>query len=137
MAVTREKVRFWIMDRTPADNDLLGDLEFTDEEIVTAMHHAAREYNSIPPFAYRIDPASMPDDTNLFFEAIAEILYRCRLHQLLRNQFKYEGGNVSVDETGPRIEGFKELIKMVSGWRETAAVLKRDIDTRRYYGQLG
>lgn len=137
MAVTVKTMRFWVADRTPDDNPLVGDLEFSDDDIVMAMQHAAREFNSIPPLAYRVDPARMPDDTNLFYEATAEILYRHKLHSLLRNDFKYQGGNVTVDETGSRIKGMQDLLKMVSGWRETAKELKLRIDTSRYYAQLG
>ena len=137
MAITVKSVRFWIADRTPADNPLLGDLEYTDEDIVTAMGHAAREFNSIPPVAYKVDPTRLPDDTNLFYEAIAEILYRQSLHKLMRNHFTYEGGNVKVDESGPRINGFQELLKLVSGWRQTAQELKHRINTPRFYARLG
>lgn len=135
--VTIDKVRFWISDRTPEDNLLLGDLEFTDSEIVTAMEHAAREFNSIPPVSWRVNHRRLPDDTNLFYEAIAEILYKHLLHRLLRNQFKYQAGNVQIDDVGVKIEGLKELIKMVSGWRATAQSIKLKNDTAGYFSTLG
>lgn len=137
MAITVKSVRFWICDRTPDDNLLLGDLEFTDEEIVTAMQHAAREFNAVPPLAYRVNPACMPTDTNVFYEAIAEILYRHRLHSLMRNDFKYEAGNVTVDEVGVRIKGLQDLLKMMGGWRDTAREIKLRVDTPQYYAALG
>lgn len=137
MAVTVNTVRFWIRDRSPDDNPLIGDLEFSDEEIVAALQHAAREFNSIPPLSYRVDPNRLPDDTNLFYEAAAEILYRHKLHGLMRNEFQYDGGNVKVDESGPRIKGMQELLKMVSGWRETAKQMKHRVDTPKFYTRLG
>lgn len=133
MAVTVDKVRFWISDRNPEDNPMLLDLEFTDEEIVQGMEHAAREYNSIPPVSWRVDARHLPDDTNLFYEAVAEIMYRHLLHRLMRNQYQYQAGNVQVDDVGQKIKGLQELIKMVGGWRQTAQSIKLKNDTRGYF----
>lgn len=135
--ITITSLRFWISDRTPDDNLLIGDLEFSDAEIQTAMEHAAREFNSIPPISWQVDPRRLPDDTNLFYEATAEILYRHVLHRLMRNNFKYQAGNVVVDDIGPRIEGLTKLISLVSGWRETAKNIKLKQDTRGYFSCLG
>ncbi len=136
MAVTLPKLRFWIADRSPSDNLLLGDLEFSDDELSAGLEHAAREFNSIPPVAWRVRPGALPDDTNLFYEAAAEMLYKQRLHKLLRNQLKYQAGNVQVDDIGPKIEGLKQLIQMVSGWRATAQSIKLKNDTARYFNRL-
>lgn len=133
MAVTVPKVRFWISDRSPEDNPLTGDLEFTDEEIYLGMEHAAREYNSIPPVSWRVDPRHLPDDTNMFFEATAEALYKTVLHRLQRNQFTYQAGNVQVDDVGQKIKGLKELIAMVGTWRQTAQSIKLKNDTAGYF----
>lgn len=137
MAVTIDKMRFWISDRSPDDNLLLGDLEFSDTEIMTGMEHAAREFNSIPPVSWRVDPTRLPDDTNLFYEATAEMLYKHLLHRLMRNQFKYQAGNVQVDDVGVKIENLQGLIKMVSSWRQTAQAIKLKNDTRGYFATLG
>lgn len=135
--ITVDKMRFWVADRSPSDNLLLGDLEFSDSELVAGMEHAAREFNSIPPVSWQVNPRRLPDDTNLFYEATAEMLYKQRLHSLLRNNFKYQAGNVAVDDVGLKIEGLKELIKMVSGWRATAQAIKLKNDTRGYFSALG
>ena len=134
--VTIPKLRFWIADRSAADNLLLGDLEFTDEELAAGMEHAAREFNSIPPVSYQVRANRLPDDTNMFYEAAAECLYKQRLHSLMRNNFKYQAGNVQVDDVGQKIEGLKQLIGMMAPWRETARNIKQKIDTSRYFGRL-
>jgi hypothetical protein len=139
--ITLSAMRFWIMDRTPADNPLEGDLMFTDEEILQAMAHAAREYNSIPPYIHRVDPRCLDDSTNLFFEATAEMLYKMKLHSLKRNAFEYSGGNVTVDEDNLRIKYLDELVKQLqagpTNWRQTAIALKTKIDTTNYYSTFG
>lgn len=139
--ITLSAMRFWIMDRTPADNPLEGDLMFTDEEITAAMVHAAREYNSLPPFIHRVDPRCLDDSTNLFFEATAEMLYKMKLHSLKRNAFEYSGGNVKVDADNLQIKFLDELVKDLqtgpTSWRNTAMQLKLKIDTTNYYSTFG
>jgi hypothetical protein len=65
------------------------------------------------------------------------MLYKQRLHGLMRNNFKYQAGNVQVDDVGAKIDGLKELIKSVAGWRATAQSIKLKNDTQRYFSTLG
>ncbi len=134
--LTVDKMRFWIMDRTPEDNPLEGDLFFKDLEYMTAMEHAARAFNSIPPFTTYANPSALPDNTEIFFEATAEMLYKMKLHSLQRNAFEYSGGNVAVDEDNTKIKGLKELIASVQGWREMATVLKTQINVSGFYSTV-
>jgi hypothetical protein len=139
--ITLASMRFWIMDRSPADNPLEGDLMFTDEEIAQAMGHAAREYNSVPPYVHRVDASCLDDSTNIFYEATAECLYKMLLHKLKRNAFEYKGGNVSVDEDNLKIKLLDGLVKDLqtgpTAWRATAQALKLKIDTSNYYRTFG
>ena len=134
-------MRFWIMDRSPSDNPLEGDLAFSDEEIAQAMAHAAREYNSIPPYVSRLDFSCLDDSTNLFYEATAEMLYKGLLHKLKRNAFDYSGGNVKVDEDNVKIKYLDELVKGLqqgpTSWRQTAIQIKLRIDTANYFTTFG
>jgi len=134
--LTVDKMRFWVMDRTPEDNPLEGDLFFQDLEYMTAMEHAARAFNSIPPFTAYVNPSALPDNTEIFFEATAEMLYKMKLHSLMRNAFEYNGGNVAVDEDNTKIKGLKDLIASVAGWRETAAILKTQINVSGFYSSI-
>jgi hypothetical protein len=125
------------MDRKPEDNPLEGDLFFTDAEYVEAMEHAGREFNSLPPFVMSVCPTQLPSDTNIFYEATAEILYKMKLHSLMRNAFEYQGGNVAVDEDNVKIKGLKELVVSVSGWRKAAQDLKTQVNLSGFYGTVG
>lgn len=125
------------MDRSPGDNLLEGDLFFTDEEYVEAMEHAARTFNSIPPFTLYADPMALSDHTEMFFEATAEMLYKMKLHSLQRNAFAYSGGNVAVDEDNVKIQGLQKLIEMVAGWRIMARDIKTQTNISGFYGSMG
>lgn len=134
--ITITDMRNWVMDRTPADNPLEGDLFFTDEEIVSAMKAAAREFNSVPPYVIFADPNQLDDSTNMMFEATAEFLYKAKRHSLGRNAFTYSGGNVSVDEDNQKLKFFELQIAALMGWREQAKAFKLKYDTTGYYGRL-
>ncbi len=135
--VTVEGIRFWIMDRTPSDNPLEGDLMFTDAEILQAMTHAAREYNSLPPLVHCVDPYCLPDDTNIFFEATAEMLYKMTLHKLRRNAFEYAGGSVKVNEDTVKIDGIQKMLDEVKQWRAAAQNLEQQLNVNTFYCSYG
>jgi hypothetical protein len=135
--ITSQDIRMWIFDRNAADNELLDDLEFTDKEIGAAMRHAAREFNSIFPRTVRVDPSCLPDGTNLFFEATAEMLYRMRLHSLRRNNFEYRGGSVTVNDVQPKIAGMEKALEELRHWRTEARDLKSYTNLSGFYGKIG
>lgn len=119
--ITSDDVRHFIFDRNIQDNDLLLDLNFSEEEVRHAMVRAAREYNSVPPFVHMVDPAWLPADTNIFLDGIAMHLYIGELSKLMRNDIDYNTGNVTTNLVAKRIEHLKELIKMHSERFVTAA----------------
>jgi hypothetical protein len=130
-------VRMHMMDRTPADNLLSGDLEFTDEEITAAMGASARSFNSLPPFSVRADPANLGADTNLFLDAIAWHLYRMLLHKLRRNAFDYQAGNVSVDTDKVKIQHLEKSVgELEVAWKTEATDLKTQIQIDGFHMRL-
>jgi len=130
-------IRFWIFDRTPADNPLEKDLEFTDEEIERAMLHAVRAFNALPPHTVFVSMDNLPKGTNMMFEATAEMLYKMKLHSLGRNHFEYDAGNVKVDDSGPKIAFLQAMIKEVGeSWRRDAQALKVGTNIRRFYQRI-
>jgi hypothetical protein len=138
MALRVEDVRFYIEDRRPTDNELAGDLMFTDKEIADAMYRAGREFNSIHPQSICVDPSALPDSDNLFLSAASEYLYRARLHSLMRNQFDYQGGSIQTSGRKPQIDGLKELVRMEADtWRPQAQQRKIAANIRTFYGTLG
>lgn len=125
MAITHKDVRYYLLDRSVEDNDLDLDLSFSSEEIDDAMKRAARAYNSMPPFVSSVVWSSLPDDTNIFLDAIAEQLYVSLLAKLSRNDIDYQGGDVSVNIVSKRIEHLKGLIKEHRArWQEAARDIK-------------
>jgi hypothetical protein len=136
--MTVEEFRNYIWDRSPDDNELLQGIEFTDEEIVKAMGHAARAYRTVPPMILQaIDPLRLPTDTNIFFDATGEALYRMKMHSLARNHFTYDAGNVKVDDVGVKIQMLDKLSKeMGETWRMEARMVKSQRNVSGFYGSI-
>ena len=107
-----EDVRHFLFDRTVQDNDLDLDLAFSDDEIARAMGHAAATYNDTQPRIARADvsPDRLPNGS-LFRYGAAYHLYLSKLQQLMRNDFDYQAGNVTVELNKRRIEHLKQLVK--------------------------
>lgn len=120
-----EEMRMFLLDQKAEDNALDLDLSFSDEEILSAMKRAAREYNSIPPFVSSVDYRRLPNDTNVFLHATAEQIYIAELARAKRNDMDYTAGNVSANLEQKRITHFEGLVKFHREiWTDTATKIK-------------
>lgn len=137
--MTVSEFRDWIFDRSPEDNELWGDLEFTDAEIVRAMSFAAGAFRMVPPLIpMSINPACLPTDTTIFFDATAEALYKMKRHSLARNRFQYQAGNVAINDSDLKLESLDRLIKeMGATWRQEASLYKSQRNVSDFYGAVG
>jgi hypothetical protein len=111
----------YIFDRTIEDNDLLLDLNFSEEEISNAMVRAAREYASIPPYTSRVCPSCLPNTTNMFLDAIVAQLYMSEMNKLMRNDIDYTSGNVTTNLVAKRIKHLADLAKLYTERFRTSA----------------
>lgn len=119
--ITSDDVRMYIFDRNIEDNDLLLDLNFSEEEIANAMVRAAREYASIPPYTSTVSPSCLPDETNMFLDAVVAQLYMSEMNKLMRNDIDYTSGNVTTNIVAKRIKHLSELVKFYQDrFRSTA-----------------
>lgn len=119
--LTSDDVRMYIFDRNIEDNDLLLDLNFSEEEIANAMVRAAREYASIPPYTSVVSPACLPADTNMFLDATVAQLYISEMNKLMRNDIDYTAGNVTTNLVKSRIKHLADLYKLHQDRFRTAA----------------
>jgi len=136
--ITVQDIRDWMFDRSPEDNEYWNDLVFTDLEITKAMGHAVRSFMMVPPMIpTAVDPACLPSNTPLFFDATVEALYKMKRHSLGRNRFKYEAGNVAVNDSELQLEFLEKMIKELgASWRQEAQFLKSQINVSNFYGQV-
>jgi len=132
--LTVEEMRMFLLDNSAEDNSLDMDLSFSDDEIAYSMRRAAREYNSTPPFVGRVDPNSLPIDTNLFLHATAEQLYISELARSKRNDMDYTAGGVTVNIEAKRIKHFEGLVAYHrEQWKDTATKIKVSANLAKAY----
>lgn len=90
-------VRIWLRDNDPDENHLLDDVEFSAEEIRTAMTLTVDYYNETPPFLGNYDYDKFPWRFHLLQGTAANLLYMAA-HRYRRNHLNYSAGGVSVDD---------------------------------------
>jgi hypothetical protein len=119
------------------DNPMQLDLVFSDGEIADAMKRAARAYNAIPPFVSRVSSDSLPDDTNMFLDAIAMHLYISRYAKLSRQDVDYSAGNLTANEVRAQLAHMKEMIQAHKVmFEETARSHKTWINASQAWGHF-
>lgn len=130
-----QDVRDYVWDRSLDDNYLELDLTFSDDEILNAMKRAAREFNSIPPYVSKVEPARLPNDTNIFLDATVAQLYISRLNQLSRDDIDYTAGGVSTNLVQKQIEHMRLLGREHQArFKEAAANYKITRNLRDAFG---
>lgn len=131
--IDAEAVRFFMFDRTAADNPLVMDLEFSDEEIGWAMKFAALRYNEMEPQVEIVDYGALPFGM-IFLTGTAAYLYLQKFQQLTRNNMEYTAGNMTVDINAKKIEAVKALYTLFKEeFEEKAASRKRTINIQSTY----
>jgi hypothetical protein len=129
-----EDIRHYILDRSAADNDLDGDLSFSDEEIANAMKAAARDYNSIPPYSQTAQANCLPDDTNIFIDGTLKHLYITAVSRAKRNELEYNAGGVTTSNNAAFIKHMTDLIKLHGDmFREAVTNKKLFLNIRRAF----
>lgn len=110
--VTEMDVRLFMRDLDPSMNYLLDDVEFSSEEIRTAMTHAVDHFNDSPPFILTPNGKNgytvydFPFRSSLLRGTIANLLFIAG-HRFRRNSLKYNvpGGAVADQEKFQEYDG--------------------------------
>lgn len=133
-----ETIRHYLEDRDPQDNELEGDLMFSDEEIVKAMEHCAREFNGMPPLIFGVSHDCMDDSTMVFIDGTIKHLLIARRSRLMRNEVEHRVGGVDTSVDRKRIEYMSSLIKEHDmAFRQAAADWKGTVNLQAGYGPVG
>jgi hypothetical protein len=136
--ITKEDVREEMMDRTAADNLVLPDLAFTDDDIVWAMKKAARKFNMVRPYVVRVESTCLPATLDFFYDGIAWALYRRWLGNVLVNDEDYSAGGVQASVQGKLAANLDKLVKEVGKeFVDAATEYKLHINLNDAFGRVG
>lgn len=116
-----------------------GDLNWSDEEIISAMEGAARAYNSLPPHGVSsVTPTCMPADTELFLDGAVAVLFERKVRNLALDRQAFDAGGISTDPDGKVIEALVKLSQELRAkFRAEGVGLKATINQRHCWGRVG
>ncbi len=136
--ITEADVRDYLRDRNFQDNLLLPDVAYSPEEILTAMKTAAREFNSLPPLVMSVKAQCLPDDTNVFFDAIAAALMRSVVANATANDMDYSAGGVTANVQGNKLKNYTAAAMMFDQrFRQAASDIKTCFNLSQADGPVG
>lgn len=90
-------VRIWLRDNDPEANNLILDLEFTPEEIRTAMTLTVDHWNDQPPYIRCYDYDKFPFRSKLLEGTAANLLFMAA-NRFRRNSLQYNAGGTSIND---------------------------------------
>ena len=99
MTITAMDVRMAIMDTSPAVNNLIDDLEFSDAQIFHAVHRCINEFNEIPPRISQIFNGTNFPWTEHLVKGVAGYLLQEKAYQYLRNKMNYSAAGFTYDQS--------------------------------------
>ena len=127
-----------IKDRVPADNFLLDDLEWTDNEIMFAIRRPIDYWNDMPPdvsqfTAGEATPASFPY-RYYWMEGIVGELLRMASMNLIRNRMPVSAGGIQTDDKIRADAYLKISEEFLSRFREWVVQKKYEINIHNCWG---
>lgn len=131
--MTDMEVRIFLRDTDPEANILLDDLEFTPEEMRTAMNITVDRWNDMPPDICRLDYDAFPYRSILLM-GVASNLLAMAAHRYRRNSIAISGGGTSVSDQDKAREYDAASARLRDEYLHAMRVKKRELNTNLGWG---
>lgn len=96
--VTCMDVRLAIMDMSASANELLGDLEFSDAQILHAVQRCIDQWEEMPPdLTVHYNATNFPWPESLVTGVVGVLLME-KAYQFMRNKMNYSAGGFTLDQ---------------------------------------
>lgn len=136
LAVSEEDVRMFLVDKAPADNYLLDDVEMSQEEIQKAIGWAVDKFNSTPPFIRLFTAETMPHYVLVL--GTAAMLLRMKAMNYMRNRLDYQQANgTSVQDKNKGAEYMAMSKELMAEFVQLMGNLKYAANIESCYGRVG
>lgn len=122
--ISEMDIRIFLRDTDPEANKLIGDLEFSPEEIRTAQTLAVDRWNETPPFIASYTVATFPWRYHLLMQTAANLM-TIAANGYRRNHLKYNvpGGAIDDQDKAPAYEAAAaRLAKGFNDWMDKTKV---------------
>lgn len=130
------EIRMQLMDSHSAENVLLDDVEFGDDQIAMAVVKPIMEFNEMnPPLGFIYTTLDFPY-RNAWLDAIVGYLLQFAAHNYRRNRLSTRAGGVTVDDKGKEPEYLRASELAVRNWRDWALRKKVEINAMQAVGTV-
>lgn len=135
--VTPQDVRFFLMDRTASENFLLDSVEFSDEDVNSAITLAVDKYNSTLPMVDYYTPENFPYRYELMLGASASLL-RAKGFNYLRNNLDFSTKDgTTVNDRSKGGDYLKLADAMMQEFDNRVTQIKKTKNAEQAYGSVG
>ena len=131
--MTDMEVRIFLRDKDPVANILLDDLEFSPEEIRTAMNLAMDRWNDTPPDIYRCDYDHFKYRSILLL-GVASILLYMAARRYSRNSIQINAGGTSVNDQAKSAEYDQASERLNQEFQRAVRMKKRELNANMGWG---
>jgi hypothetical protein len=134
---TISEIRMQMMDSSPAENLLLDDVEFNDEQIALAITKPIMDFNeSLPPLNTLFNTLNFPWRSH-WLDATIAYLYRFAAAGYRRNRLATRAGGVDVDDKNKEAEYLRMSQLMLEEWKKFVLMRKTQLNGRAFTGAVG
>ena len=128
-------IRIWMRDVDPAANLLLDDLEFSPEEIRTAMTLTVDYWNDQPPYIGVHDTKSFPWRSKLLAGTCANLLF-IAANRFRRNALKYQAGGMAIADQEKYQEYDAAGSRLWEEYKNWVVIQKRSLNAEQGWGMV-
>lgn len=132
-AMTDMEVRIFLRDTDPEANLLIDDLEFSPEEIRTAMNITVDRWNDEPPDICRMDYDEFPYRSILLL-GVSSNLLSMAAHRYRRNSLSMQAGGTSVDDQRKAAEYDQAAARLRDEFLRMVRTKKRELNSELGWG---
>lgn len=134
---TLNEVRMQAWDSDPADNPLLGDVEFSDAQLLTALARPIQEFNeSNPPLHQRFDSRNFPWKA-AWISATIGYLHQFAANFYRRNNLNITAGGKQLNYLDRERQYMQAGGTMVAEWKDWMLRKKVELNSLGAVGYLG
>ena len=132
---TINEIRIHLRD-TAFENDLLGDVEFDDAEILACIVRPIQQWNEQPPDVAYFTTENFPFRHH-WLDAISARLLRIAAHWYRRNKFNSSQGGINVADRDKEMEYLRAAKELDDAWRAFMMHKKLEINIGLSSGSIG
>jgi len=130
------EIREAIYDTGAADNLLLDEMEFSDDQLASAAGRPLQEWNAMPPpLRPQVSTKNFPF-REMWMRAICGHLFRIAAHNYRRNTLPYQAGGLSINDKDKEQPYMQIGMALQQEWREWMMAKKVEINQALFVGAM-